>query len=1504
MLKVVSSVSTFAVAVALAFTVSAGAQTAKKISSNVRETEFAVRPVSADKHTLWRPAPRPTHASASKFRSAITSTRRAASPATGIMRAPAASFPDLLGSVTYSADNAMTMGLYAIGPDASLTKEIGGVEAAYGGVLHNGVYYYIDGFSIFGMNIFTVYGIDIASGERLFSYSGDDSNVYLDMTSDPVSGNIYALGIDDSGTTIQLMKVSITESNIANTVVADMPGNWISLACDGEGQLYAISQTVEDGAITGSDLYKVDKLTGALTHVGETGQNPYYSTSATIDPKSGRMFWTVCPYTDEGYLCEVNTATGEATILGEFAGDEQVQGLCVRLPLAEPDAPASATDLSANFVDGSLSGTVEFTAPATTFDGTPAEGNVSYEVAIEGMVVHNATTTYGASVSVPVALAKSGEYNFSVVMSNVAGKSPVASTSAYVGMGVPKAPVVTLTYSEGNMQLSWEPVAATVNGVGHIDPAAVTYTVTSFPADEVVYEGNATSYSEAVEDPGSLTQFYYSVVAHNGDVSSEAATSNAIALGSIVPPYSNTFDNSISLEGYTIIDGNDDGNQWTVYDGKVRMRYNEYQAMDDWLITPPLKLEAGKSYMVTFDASTNLYDERVEAKWGMQPTVEGMTENLVAPTDLDGNIYTTSNPLELGDYITPAVSGTYYIGIHGISDADCYYLYIDNLKISAPVSGKAPGVVTDLKALTDPDGAFKTTVSFVAPAETHDGSALAAITHIDVVRGNETVHTFENVAPGQACSFVDEVGVEGTVTYTVVAYNEDGAGSPVEVSTFVGIDVPAAPENVRITDSATDPGMITVSWDAVATDRNGQPINPSFVTYTVAEYEDGYGWVDMESGLTETSYTFRAVAPGEQTFVQYAVFAETATGYNGAASELEPVGTPYDGLDETFPDGHMTYDWAVGYSAANGKWYIYSDNSMNGMSSFDNDNGYAGMQGYSQGAYSSLISGKISLDGSVNPGIALYAYSNGADDNNSIEVFVREAGADEWTSAGTFVTHEVAAPDSWGLIAIPLADYAGKVVQVRIQAMTQTYSYTFVDALHVGALLDYDIAVKSITAPESVKPGSDYMVSVKVSNMGVKTVDAYAIELYEDGEKIATKEQAAIAAGVSVEVAFGFTMSPVATEPIEYKAVVSFAGDEKTENNESAAIEVAPILSTLPRVTDLSGEYEDGIAVLTWTAPDVASAVVPGTTDFEDADSWEHEYDGWTFADLDGSPVGGFSSADIPGIVPDATTASFFVFDSSDGYNETFVAHSGHKYLAALYRWDGGQTDDWAISPELSGNAQTISFWARSYSSSYPEKMEMYYSKGGGNIEDFVKVGETVEAVPNSWTEYSFDVPEGAVFFAIRSCATDSFVLMLDDFTFISSEIANISINGYEVYRDGVKVNSTLVKECTYTDTQAPAGTHTYVVVTEYTLGNSAPSNAVVLSPTTGIDAAAAQNIVIAGGKGIITVAGAEGKLVTIAAADGKVIFSGEAAARETVAVSAGIYVVRAGNTAAKVAVK
>ncbi len=184
-----------------------------------------------------------------------------------------------------------------------------------------------------------------------------------------------------------------------------------------------------------------------------------------------------------------------------------------------------------------------------------------------------------------------------------------------------------------------------------------------------------------------------------------------------------------------------------------------------------------------------------------------------------------------------------------------------------------------------------------------------------------------------------------------------------------------------------------------------------------------------------------------------------------------------------------------------------------------------------------------------------------------------------------------------------------------------------------------------------------------------------------------------------------------------------------------------------------------------------------------------------------------------------------------------------------------------------------------------------------------MKVKE-VKNAPKEWTEYTFDVPEGAKHFAIRNHDTDAFMLMLDDFTFAAAgSSAKLSIVGYDVYRDGEKITAEPTGETKFVDADAAAGEHTYVVVTVYETGMSKGSNAVNVTAT-GIDDALAAGITVTGENGHIVVAGAEGKLLSIAAIDGRLVYNATASAKVSVSVATGVYVVKAGDTIVKVAVK
>lgn len=1465
MKKALSLVSSAALAVAMTFSAAAAPQTARKLTAANAAGSELTRTVSMKPNAATsRIHPLKARTAANAATPSLKKAMKAAHLAqkTSAAKAPAAeaaSLPDLRGSVVFNdswtQENQPT-GLYKINADGTTTMQIEEVDASGGAFLHDGIYTATEYMEFWGMLFITATAYDLESGESVAVYGGEspDHICIGGETVDPTDGTVYGITYNANMDGLQLSKMSYGET-ISATAVAPLDGNWNSLVCDASGQLYGISYEGvtqgEDFVVTSSSLNKIDKATGAVTLIGETGHAPQYLSSATIDTKTGRMFWTVNPPDETGYLCEVNLATGAATKILDFALNDEIMGLCVVAPAAEEGAPAAVTDLAADFPEGALSGNVSFKLPTTLFDGSAATGTLSYKVLANGQQVADGTGAAGADVTAPVTVEEAGEYTIVVTASNAVGDGPKAKLTLFIGKGTPKSPEAALVYEGGKMKLSWPAVTESADG-GFIDPAAVTYSVTRIINNEsgsalTVASGlTATSFEEEVAMPAEITTYHYLVVAESAGVESVPAKSNSVTLGSIVPPYVNHFDSADALSGYTIIDGNDDGKVWAYYQGAngadgnpgaARMTYNSNLAMDDWMITPPLKLEGGKAYKVSFQARANsdAYPERVEAKWGNAATAAGMTGVIVEPTDLG------KNWVELGAYIMPEADGIYYVGIHGISDEDTYYLYVDDLTVSAPSATTVPGLATDLAVANDPAGTGKATITFKAPAKTMGGETLAAITKIELSRDGNVIKTFDAPAPGADLSHVD-TAENGTHTYSVQAFNADGAGEVASVTAFVGIDKPGAPENVTMVETAT-PGEVTITWDAVTVDQNGNPINSALVKYLVAERVTT-GWAPIfETPISATTYTFQAVPAGEQDFAQYAVFAVTDGGTGtGAITEFIPVGTPYDGMEESFPDGTLSY--ALGLDSSNGgSWSLFGDDS--GIPSQDGDNGFIGMKAsyLEQGA--DLFTGKISLAGAVNPGISFYTYNlvgeSGAKDENTIELFVREIGAAEYTALGTpIVIGDLATEAGWVSVNKSLAAYAGKTIQLMFRATCHGFAYTLIDNIKIGDMLENDLHARAISAPAKVKAGADYEVAVTVNNNGTKDATAFTIKLFADGEQVVSKTVDALAAGTATTETFTLNMHALAEEPVVLHAEVEFAADEKQDNNKTAEVTVTPQISKLPAVTDLKGEAdENGKAHLTWSEPDLnAAPAETGVVDFEDAESFAHEYEGWTFIDADGKPVGGFQNTDIPGIDPGTTLTSFFVFDraAETWQHESFAAHSGTKYLASLFNYNpsNGLVDDWAISPMLDGSAQTITFFAKSYDSQYSESFDFLYSTTGTETSDFILVGSK-KNISTTWTEYSFEVPAGALYFAIRNHDTDAFMLMLDDFTFApAGASAELSIAGYDVYRDGVKITTEPTGETEFTDADATDGDHTYVVVAVYDKGISKGSNAVIVS-TTGI---------------------------------------------------------------------
>ena len=1506
---------TAAMAVAGAFGISAMAQAvvpgsdAPVFRSMSPSTHFAATEVPQNAHNVVVPARKNARPGLSAL-----GTPRALKSRPGIIPAAGERLPALAGSVTVADSwpyEEPPIGVYAL-PEAAgknFTLLAEGPDATGGGVVIGDKYYCTNYYNFSGYLYANVDCYDMSTWERLSHRDGESGLIALDVALDPTDNNVYGFFYNDNVTGYEFG--TINYETLTRTVICDLDRTMVAIAIDNDGTVYGIDREMARDAdnimrTVSSSLYKIDKETGAMSLVGKTGQLPFYVSSAVIDPATGRMFWTVSGQ-DGARLCEVDKATGAAKVVMEFADNEEVTGLYVQPAAAADDAPASVSGLTAEFADGSLSGKVRFTAPAVTFGGDPATGALTYTVTANGVEIATGNTTCGAFVDASVSVDAAGMYEIAAYVSNAAGNGPAAKLSMFIGKGTPSMPVVTASWSGGRFHVEWAPVTTSADG-GYINPADVRYDIMRMP-DEVLLDHDiaATSIDMPYPEPENLESFYFLVGAKYDGKQSQTAVSNLVVLGALSTPYSQDFSNIDELNAYTILDGNADGKVWSWYNGQVYLPYSKETQCDDWFILPPMRLEGGRVYKFTIEAYAGYaaYPERFEVKYGTANNADAMTSTVIAPTTLTNIVAKAFD----GD-IAPEKSGIYYIGVHGISDADMYSLYVKSINIGTGVDDNAPAAVEDFTATPDPDGLKKVTLSFTAPTQTFAGQPLGALTDIVISRSGRALQTIENPAPGQKISFEDTPQRKGYYTYEVTSSNEYGRSAAVSATVYVGINVPAAPTDVVLTET-DEPGVVTLSWTAPTTDVDGLPLNPDLVTYTIVQATNHDDFVALEN-VKETTVTFRAMPEGEQDFIYFAVFAATEAGYSDtyASSVMKAIGTPaaYPFL-ESFADGDFSMDFGV--SGNGGSWSTYGDAS--GIVSIEEDNGYMGMKGEYVDARSGIYTGKISLEGAVAPVLSFYTYNvppesaSDGRDTNTIEISVSD-GSKSSVVKSFVIGEEFGDNYGWNKVSVPLTGYAGcKNIELRLTVTTGNCVYTFFDRLRIGEAIDNNLIAGRLRTPDRVKVGNDFTASVNVLNDGDKAADNYRVQLMCNGKEIASQVGVALLPGDKKAVEFTVPTGPVSDESLVIGAKVVYENDAVPEDNTTGDATVKVVYPNLPAPEALQGRSTGDAVKLSWIAPDMSLAMPAAIEDdFESYAPYANSGVGsWVFVDIDKGGIGGIQDFQIPGIDRNSEQSFWVMTSEIAPDNGTFAAHSGTQYLCQMYAAVQNypvMCDDWAISPELYGKRQEITFFARSYVSIYPETFEVYYSTGSVNPDDFIFL-DVVEYASSAWTEYNFTVPDGARRFAIRCISTDCFMLFVDDFSYIpAGATLDLELKGYNLYRDGVKVSTLAADELSAVDVPDTESAYSYRITAVYNRGESRPSNVAEVDYSAGIAEAGVPQPVVVGLKGVVQVRNAAGMPVSIFAVDGKAVHVGSGDA--TVSLMPGVYTVRVASTSHKVLVK
>lgn len=1255
--------------------------------------------------------------------------------------------------------------------------------------------------------------------------SSNASLIAIDTDVDPTTGLVYGCTYANGLAGLQISQIDY--QNASSTVVAATDSMYVGMAFDASGQLYGISSN--------GYLSKVDKTNGQATVIGYTGVKPGSSIqSADIDLNSGKMYWAAVDTLSATHLYEVNLSTAKATLISDMPGNEQVSMLTVPASNTSADAPSVAEDMTVSFSGASLSGNVSFKIPTVTFLDHPLSGNVNYTIYDGSNVVKTGTAAAGAQVSEQINV-EGGMTTVTVVLSNAAGESKPVKRTLWTGYDQPEAPTVSLKALGAVATVSWTRVKNSVHG-GTFNAADVTYDVMRLPDSVVVATGlTDSSYVDIVPSENGLKVYRYAVTAVNHGVRGAAGVSGGKVVGNAIEiPYYEKFESQDNFNIFTVIDGNGDDRKWSWYDNSLSTRqpYTAAKSPDSWqenandyLVSAPVHLKAGKFYKLTLTGRCNAGYNNLESMevligQGNAPTsASEMSSYSTLMPRFDFPYNTQDFPwITFDKLFSVKADGNYRIAFHDVSDHQGDQIELRDFSIEDGPDALAPDSVTSLTAKAGAQGALTATVTFNAPAVSLDGTALQTLDSIVVYRGDSLVSKISNAAAGRQYSVVDQHAAHGTNTYRVVAGNSHGVGLESTVSTFVGEDQPSAPTDVVLRADGDKP---VLTWNAPTTGVNGGYVNPATLTYNVYTSDaDGYA-VDYKKGLTSTTFTADSTFDKQQLLV-YGVAAQNSVAEGSLASSNTVVVGPVETLPyhESFAGGKLSTFW-----------YMSENNSDMGLGTGyqDDDGGDILWQGQADDAYGYANTGKISLAGAETPHLIFYYWANRLSPVTLDVVAVKPDNSE--VSLKTINMQKLRLGGSWWMEDVDLTSLKSeKYVQLSFRFRGHDAdNATGIDNVSIYDLKNKDLSV-SLQTPDEVKAGKKTGYVVTVLNQGTQNVAAgdYKVSLSIGGKSVG--EQEGIALNAHQQTTFTFSsvaQANLAGKTTDVIATVTYSADENTDNNTATVNDVEVKEAPLPSVGSVKVNSGNANTV-TWTKPETKSATV--TDDVEDYLAWQtNNFGDWTTVEGDGATHYAISGVTL---LHNSPTTAFEVFSfkesGADSTMTFLIPHSGDKAFIAMggakgyYPRANMQHDnDWLISPELSGDAQTLKFYLYSLESDGLDYEVLYSATTADTVNFQVLDSHVADTTAYSkWVEQSVSLPVGAKYFAIHKTGADQFGMLLDDFTFIP---AYGNITGYNIYCDGELIGTVNGSETlSYIDSNdRGSGEHVYGVSALYDLGES-----------------------------------------------------------------------------------
>lgn len=758
---------------------------------------------------------------------------------------------------------------------------------------------------------------DMETGLSTLTKEMDFNNSSLFMTAaySPDEDLVFGFGIDAEGGAMLLKAPGSDPTNIQ--VARDLRQG------PNDAVLQSICWNSADARFVGinysGELVALD-LEGNVTTLHEYIEvplfTPYY-TGLCYDATNRVYYWNI---TDEhsSYIYTVDPATAEGTMVSKFDENEIFSCLWCPSKVVATDAPGRITIKDVSFEGAALSGSVTIELPSLLTNGEEITAPLFWTATLDGEKYKFGQAAPGSEVTVQYESLAEGMHTFSFYATCGDLDGADVETSLYVGKDAPAMPQnVVFTTTE----VKWDAVTTGAHA-GYVDPSQIRYEV--FVDGEFAGSTSATSLPlTQIDESGTISAHQATVTAIYENRRSEPGVSNRIAYGApmqLPVQFRPTAEEFLLM---TTEDANGDGYGWH-YVGEVTdpdfpcldsdYSHSLTEPADDWLFLPPVALDDAEAfYNFSFYAKGRMTvlqpDEFFEVYIGKQPIASEMTQLLIPRTQAIFGFY------DYEKYFRVPEAGTYYIGIHAVSDPAMFGVRIRDLHLyKSDIQAESPNVPTKASATPATGGALNADVTFTLPLATVDGVAYPAGTELRAVVTGDT-EVSATGAPGETLT-VNVRTVQGDNRIRITPWCGQAIGLPIDVTVYTGIDVPTAPPSLS---SETDEDNInmTLNWSEPTEGEHKGFLDPSKISYQLHAFNQMFGWIPFDAvGEGVTTYNFSGEEEdfdGGLVYVRLGVSSQNAAGSSKFLTATGGVlGVPYTlPFEEKFdaPDGALVGPW-------------------------------------------------------------------------------------------------------------------------------------------------------------------------------------------------------------------------------------------------------------------------------------------------------------------------------------------------------------------------------------------------------------------------------------------------------------------------------------------------------------------------------------------------------------------------------------------------------------------